>query len=99
MRTILHAVTAAAIAAGGALALPLVAAAEPVGDLPSCLHTKIWDNWVYAYVEVTNACQETHRFRIRWEGASDSQCVTLAPGERVQDSAVEPAWFSELYTC
>ncbi|MFC5288692.1 hypothetical protein ACFPM7_16670 [Actinokineospora guangxiensis] len=99
MRTILTAVTAVAVATGGLVAVPLAAAAEPVDGPPQCLHTRTWDTFFHAYVEVKNTCQDTQRFRIRWEGASDSQCITLVPGDWVQDSAVEPAWFSGLYHC
>ncbi|MGH3907655.1 MAG: hypothetical protein ACRDTE_26270 [Pseudonocardiaceae bacterium] len=70
-----------------------------MGDLPHCLTTKTWDGPWYANVKVTNNCSKQYRFQIIWDGATDSQCITLKPGKSVQDEAMEPAWFAGLETC
>jgi hypothetical protein len=102
MRKLLYTSAAIVIATAAtvAAALPAVASAEDDSPgPPSCLVTRTWDNWAYAYVEVTNQCTDTHRIQVDWTLAIDSQCTTLAPGQKMQDSALEPAWFVGLYDC
>src|SRR4051812_46723068 len=48
--------------------------------LPGCLRAVPWDDFFLAHVTVYNECDRTYRFRIVWEGATDSQCITLRPG-------------------
>ena len=98
MRKLIRGATVLTVAAAS-VALPAAAWAGVDSAPPSCLVTRTWDNLVYAYVEVTNTCGGPERFRIEWENATDSQCITLSPGQKVVDDAVEPAWFSRLYNC
>jgi hypothetical protein len=80
-------------------ALTSVSANAETARPPDCLSTTTWDGPIYAYVKVVNRCGSHQRFRVIWEGATDSQCVTLAPDESFTDSAVEPAWFAGLSNC
>ena len=110
-KTLFGVMAGTALALGGMAAPAQAAAAAPAPadaaahasvappSLPDCLHTRTWDDWHHAYVEVHNTCSTAYRFRIAWEGATDSQCWTLHPGQKRTDSAAEPAWFGGLYRC